>query len=108
MLTKFVPVDRVSSYHGSPYKARIDLIGQRLIEQRYLPVVTAEHVREWLRFTIFLQKCGLSLPRNGGEGPAQAYFRGRLRGLSASRTRFTPRVLFPCIAYSCRTSTRST
>jgi integrase/recombinase XerD len=88
MLTNFVPVDRVSFYHESPYKARIDLIGQRLIEQRYLPVVTAEHVREWLRFTIFLQKRGLSLPRNIGEGAAQAYFSRRSRGLSASRTRF--------------------
>jgi hypothetical protein len=47
MLTTFVPMDRVSSYEASPYKSRLDLIGQRLIEQRYLPVVTEQHVREW-------------------------------------------------------------
>ena len=88
MLTDFVPAGRLSSYRTSPYKARIDLIGQRLIEQRYLPVVTAEHVREWLRFTIYLQKRGLSLPQHSHETAAQAYFSRRSRGLSASRTRF--------------------
>ena len=44
MLSKFVPADRVASYHACPHKNRIDLIGQRLVEQRYLPVVLAQHV----------------------------------------------------------------
>jgi hypothetical protein len=62
MLTNFFPADRASFYHASPYKARIDLIGQRLIEQKYLPIVVAQHAREWLRLTTYLQKRGLPLP----------------------------------------------
>ena len=71
MLTDLVPAGRLSSYRTSPYKAGIDLIGLQLIEQRYLPVVTADHVREWLRFTIYLQKRGLSLPRSSGARKSQ-------------------------------------
>jgi integrase len=78
----------MSSYNASPYKSRIALIRQRLIDQRYLPAVAAEHVCEWLRFTIYLQKRGLSLPQHSRETAAQAYFSRRVRGLSASRTRF--------------------
>ena len=80
MLTNFVPADRVSSYEASPYKGRLDLIGQRLIEQRYLPVATEQHVREWLRFTMYLQKRGLSLPQHSHETVARAYFSRRVRG----------------------------
>ena len=46
MLTQFFPAHCVSAYQASPYRARIDLIGQRLIEQKYLPIVVAQHVRE--------------------------------------------------------------
>ena len=35
------PADRLDSYRTSAYKDRIDRIGQRLIEQRYRPDVTA-------------------------------------------------------------------
>jgi integrase len=87
MLTNFFPADRASFYHASPYKARIDLIGQRLIEQKYLPIVVAQHAREWLRFTTYLEKRGLPLPLRNRETVAQAYLRQRLRGLSGSRTR---------------------
>jgi hypothetical protein len=79
MLTKFVPTDWVAFYHASPYKKRIDLIGRRLIEQRYLPAVTAEHVREWLRFTTYLQRSGLALPCDSREADVQAYVVQRLR-----------------------------
>jgi hypothetical protein len=61
MLTNFFPADRVSTYHASPFKARLDLIGQRLIEQRYLAIVVAQHAREWLstyvvKFSLFWQE----------------------------------------------------
>ncbi len=89
MLSKFVPADRVASYHACPHKNRIDLIGQRLVEQRYLPVVLAQHVREWLRFTAFLEARGLAMPRHSRDADAQAYIAERVRTLrSASRARF--------------------
>ena len=59
------PCDRTS-----PYKDRIDLIGQRLVEQRYHPEVTAQHLREWLRVTHYLQEQGLKRRciHDGGNG----------------------------------------
>ena len=89
MLTNFVPADRVASYRASPHKSRIDLIGQHLIEQQYLPVVIAQHVREWLRFTAYLQRRGLVVPLHSREAAAQGYVVQRLRSFhSASRARF--------------------
>lgn len=89
MLSKFVPADRVESYRACPHKSRIDLIGQRLVEQRYLPVVIAQHMREWLRFTTYLQPRGLALPPDSHDAAVKAYIAQRVRALhSASRTRF--------------------
>ena len=68
MLSCFFPNDRVSAYGASQFKTRIDLIGQRLIQQRYLPATTAKHVREWLRFTAYLERRRLALPLDIG-GP---------------------------------------
>jgi integrase len=87
MLTQFFPAHCVSAYQASPYRARIDLIGQRLIEQKYLPLVVAQHVREWLRFATYLQKRKLSFPLSNREAVAKAYLRQRVSGLSESRTR---------------------
>ena len=39
MLSSFFPADRLESYRTSPYKSRLDRIGQRLVEQRYHPEV---------------------------------------------------------------------
>ncbi|MCL5258288.1 MAG: site-specific integrase [Firmicutes bacterium] len=89
MLTNFVPGDRVACYHACPHKNRIDLIGRRLVEQRYLPVVIAQHVREWLRFATYLEKRGLTMPLHSRDADAQAYVTERVRTLrSASRVRF--------------------
>ncbi len=62
MLSSFFPPDRLESYRTSPYKHRIDRIGRRLVEQRYHPAVTAQHLREWLRVTRYLQAQKLKLP----------------------------------------------
>ena len=62
MLSSFFPAERLESYRTSPYKDRIDLIGRRLVEQRYHPEVTAQHLREWLRVTEYLEEQGLRLP----------------------------------------------
>ena len=53
MFARFYPTDRQAGYRGSPHKERIDRIAQRLVEQRYLPVVVAQHLREWLRFSAY-------------------------------------------------------
>lgn len=89
MLSKFVPADRVAAYNLCPHKNRIDLIGHRLVELRYLPVVLAQHVREWLRFTAYLEKRSLAMPLHSCDAHAQAYIGARVRRLqSASRARF--------------------
>jgi hypothetical protein len=62
MLSGFVPADHVSSYQLSPYKSRIDRLGAHLIEQRYVRAAIAQHVREWLRFTAYLETHGATLP----------------------------------------------
>ena len=88
MLSSFFPTDRLESYRTSPYKERIDRIGQRLVEQRYHPEVTAQHLREWLRVTRYLQAQELRLPLALDAPEVAQYVTDRVIGLSASRTRF--------------------
>jgi integrase len=89
MLSGFVPADQVASYQSSPDKKRIDLIGAHLIEQRYLRAVIAQHVREWLRFTAYLQTHGATLPPNSRAPAVEGYLEQRLQSCqSASRARF--------------------
>lgn len=88
MLSNFFPADRLESYRASPYKGRLDRIGQRLVEQRYHPAVTAQHLREWLRVTHYLQERGLQLPLALDAPEVTQYVAGRVVGLGASRTRF--------------------
>ena len=88
MLSSFFPADRLESYRTSPYKDRIDQIGQRLVEQRYHPEVTAQHLREWLRVTRYLQAQELRLPLALDAPEVGQYVTDRVIGLSASRTRF--------------------
>ena len=88
MLSSFFPADRLESYRTSPYKDRIDRIGQRLVERRYHPEVTEQHLREWLRVTHYLREQGLSLPLALNAPEVAQYVAARVVGLSASRTRF--------------------
>ena len=88
MLSSFFPPDRLESYRTSPYKDRIDRIGRRLVEQRYHPVVTAQHLREWLRVTHYLQARELRLPLALDAPEVAQYVTDRVVGLSDSRTRF--------------------
>ena len=78
----------ILDYRTSPYKDRIDRIGQRLVEQRYHPEVTAQHLREWLRVTRYLQAQELRLPLALDAPEVAQYVTDRVIGLSASRTRF--------------------
>ena len=88
MLGSFFPADRLESYRTSPYKSRIDQVGQRLVAQRYHPEVTAQHLREWLRVTRYLQEQELGLPLDLHAPVVAQYVARRVIGLSASRTRF--------------------
>ena len=88
MLSSFFPADRLESYRASPYKGRVDRIGRRLVEQRYHPEVTAQHLREWLRVTEYLEEQGLRLPLAVDAPEVAQYVADRVVGLSASRTRF--------------------
>ena len=88
MMSCFVPADRVASYHASPHKSRIDLIGAHLIQQRYLRVVIRQHVREWLRFATYLETRGIALPLHNRASVVEAYVAQRSQACrSASRTR---------------------
>lgn len=89
MLSRFFPADRVASYRASPLKSRMDLIGERLIQLRYLPVVMEEHVREWLRFATYLEERAVALPFHSRVPEVEAYVVPRLEACgSASRARF--------------------
>ncbi len=89
MLSRFFPGNRVALYRASPLKGRIDLIGQRLIALRYLPVVIAQHVREWLRFAAYLEQHAIALPLHSRAPEVEAYVVRRVHACqSASRVRF--------------------
>ncbi len=89
MLSGFVPAAQVASYQSSPYKRRIDLIGAHLIQQRYLRVVIAQHIREWLRFTAYLEIHRGTLPADSRSPAVENYVVERLQDFqSASRARF--------------------
>ena len=88
MLSSFFPPDRLESYRTSPYKDRIDRIGRRLVEQRYHPAVTAQHLREWLRLARYIQARELRLPLALDAAEVARYVTDRVVGLGDSRTRF--------------------
>jgi integrase len=89
MLSCFFPNDRVAAYSASRFKTRIDLIGQHLIQQRYLPATTAKHVREWLRFAAYLERRRLALPLEIRGAEVQAYVTHRKHTCrSVSRAQF--------------------
>src|SRR5213079_2460292 len=51
-----------SWYVQSPHKDRIDFVGARLQELKYLPVVVRLHLHEWVRFVRHLEEHALPLP----------------------------------------------
>ena len=51
-----------SWYVQSPHKDRIDFVGARLQELKYLPVVVRLHLHEWVRFVRHLEEHALALP----------------------------------------------
>lgn len=86
MFSMWYSGDARDRYRVTPHKDRIDLIGSRLVQDRYLDDAIRHHLHEWLRFTDYLD-------RSGGAGAitddrVRTYVADRTRGTSASHGRF--------------------
>lgn len=73
-------------YRTSPHKQRIDHLGSSLLKLRYAHEVIRQHLHEWLRFSLRLDKEGELLPASSSESVKQ-YLDQRVLGRSASRSR---------------------
>lgn len=88
MFAEYYFADQVQRYRASPHKPRIDHVAQALVGRRYLKVVIAQHLREWLRFTADFDARGGALPTTVRAREVEAYVARRLPRGSASRRRF--------------------
>lgn len=88
MFADYYFADQVQRYRASPHKRRIDHVAQALISRRYLKEVTAQHLREWLRFTEDCDARRIVLPQSVHAREVQEYVARRLPHGSASRRRF--------------------
>jgi hypothetical protein len=79
--------DYVEHYRASPHKARIDHVAASLVARRYGDAVVAQHLREWVRLTIYFDARGVLLPSSVHAPAVQAYLAQRLPHGSASRRR---------------------
>jgi site-specific recombinase XerD len=75
-------------YRISPYKARIDRIGSRLVQDQYLEDAIRHHLHEWLRFTDYLGRHGGVQPASRTDEIVRRYEAERTRGTSGSHRRF--------------------
>jgi site-specific recombinase XerD len=73
-------------YRKSPHKQRIDHLVSSLLKLRYAPEVIRQHLHEWLRFALRLDREGGLLPAPGSDSVKQ-YLHERVSGCSASRSR---------------------
>jgi site-specific recombinase XerD len=73
-------------YRVTPHKGRIDRIGSRLVQDRYLDDAIRHHLHEWLRFTDYLDRCGGAQATT--DQTVRRYVAERTSGTSASHGRF--------------------
>ncbi|MHC5537109.1 site-specific integrase [Singulisphaera rosea] len=76
-----------SWYVQSPHKDRIDFVGARLQELKYLPVVVRLHLHEWVRFARHLEEHALPLPCSVHDLGVTRYLAVRFPRGSLSRRR---------------------
>jgi integrase len=88
MFSTWYSGDARDRYRVSRHKARIDRIGNRLVQDRYLDDAIRHHLHEWLRFTDYLDRCGGVQPTSRTDETVRAYVAERTRGRSASHGRF--------------------
>lgn len=79
--------DYVQRYRESRYTRRIDHVARGLVARRYREAVIAQHLREWLRLTLYFDARGMSLPSSVHAPEVQEYLAQRLPDGSASRQR---------------------
>lgn len=80
--------DARDRYQRSAHKSRIDQIGGRLVQQRYLDDAIRHHLHEWLRFIRDVDQSTLGHPPSLTDDAVRTYLAGRARGKSASLGRF--------------------
>src|SRR5215813_1323701 len=88
MLSNWFSGDDREQYQRSAHKPRIDQLGCRLLELGYASEVVRQHLHEWLRFSLYLEKNGVSSLLAVEPNITQQYKVERKAGRSASRSRF--------------------
>jgi len=88
MFSTWYSGDARDRYRVNPHKARIDQIGTRLVQDRYLPDVIRHHLHEWLRFRTYLGRYGVAAGASPSNEAVRRYIVERTRGTSASHRRF--------------------
>ena len=74
-------------YRTSVLKQRLDQVGSSLVQLRYASEVVRQHLHEWLRFSLHMEKNGIGPMPALGDDVVQQYLARRTKGLSASRSR---------------------
>ena len=74
-------------YRTSSRNQRIDQVGSSLVQLRYAGEVIRQHLHEWLRFSLHLEKNGSEPLPALSDDAVQQYLVQRAEGLSASRSR---------------------
>ncbi len=87
MFSNWFSGDDRERYRTSPHKERIDHVGSSLLDLRYASEVIRQHLHEWLRFSLHLDKNGSSLLPATGTDTVRHYVAQRVAGRSASRSR---------------------
>lgn len=88
MFSRYYTRGQAQLYRTSLHKARIDHVAGSLVAQRYLDVVVADHLREWLRLATYFDARGIGLPASVHAAELQEYVKQRPGGRSAPRLRF--------------------
>lgn len=88
MFSMWYSGDARDRYRLTPHKARIDRIGNRLVQDRYQEDAVRHHLHEWLRFAHHLDERGGVSPISSTDEIARTYVAARTRGTSASHGRF--------------------
>src|ERR1022692_441334 len=85
MFSNWFSGDECGQYRSSPHKQRMDQVGSSLLELRYANDVIRQHLHEWLRFSLHIEKRGLLLPATGTDA-VRHYVARHTAKTSASRS----------------------